>query len=181
MRLLCPPNPSLIRLLLIFLAFSVNPRFCVKIPVDQQFLFKVTSQISLPILTPALNFCRLSWTCPRPAQQHSLLTDHTAPGPLDGSLLVARSHAHAIPLHMLRHVLHLHQRWTDRWMSGWFIHSFGSFSQGHWRKKEEPSWHTAHHCYQQLGDKDAFLGIPSHKRALWVWMYRNSEVLPVIH
>lgn len=73
MRLLCPPNPSLIRLLLIFLAFSVNPRFCVKIPVDQQFLFKVTSQISLPILTPALNFCRLSWTCPRPAQQHSLL------------------------------------------------------------------------------------------------------------
>lgn len=45
-----PQNLSVIRLLVIFLAFSVNPRFCVKIPVDQQFLFKVTSQISLPIL-----------------------------------------------------------------------------------------------------------------------------------
>lgn len=70
-----PQNLSLIRLVVIFLAFSVNPRFCVKIPVDQQFLFKVTSQISPPILVPGLNFCTLSWMCLHPSQQHFLLYD----------------------------------------------------------------------------------------------------------
>lgn len=160
-------RPSLDFSLFFVLAFSVNSRFCVKIPVDQPFLFKVTSQISLPVLMPGWNFCRLSWTC---LQRHSLLYEsdwsHSTIASEGKRSCPAFSCSHS-PLARVSsgYVLRLRERWTDRWMSGWFINSFGRFSQGKGRKEEEPPWHTAHHCYQQLGDENAFQGnsIPQNR------------------